>query len=214
MIKAIIFDFGRVISAPKPSSLFRCYEEDLGLKSDTINAIMFDSQAWRDALLGLKTAEEFWQAIGPELGLRSSDEVEAFHRRYHGDEAINPGIEDLLRGLHGHYRLAVLSNNPPGLAQWLDDWGILELFDVVFCSGDEGLVKPHAAAFQVVVERLGIKPEEAVFIDDTIEHVVAAHALGLQGVLFTTVEALAEQLSDVLNSVGEPLVRPVLRERL
>ena len=201
MIRAIIFDFGRVISAPKPSSLFRRYEEELGLKPDTINAIMFDSQAWQDALLGLKTADEFWQAIGPELGLRSApEEVEAFRRRYHGDEAINPGVEDLLRHLHGHYRLAVLSNNPPGLGQWLDDWGIHELFDVVFCSGDEGLVKPHAAAFQTVVQRLGVKPEEAVFIDDAMEHVLAGRTLGLHGVLFTTVEALAEELSGLLNA--------------
>ncbi len=214
MIKAVIFDFGRVISAPKPSSLFHRYEEDLGLEPDTINAIMFDSQAWRDALLGLKTADEFWQAIGPELGLFAPEAIEAFHRRYHGDEAINHGIEDLLRRLHGHYRLAVLSNNPPGLGQWLDDWGILELFDVVFCSGDEGLVKPDAAVFQVVVERLGVRPEEAVFIDDTIEHVLAARALGMQGILFTTVEALAEELSGLLNSVREPLVRPVRIEKL
>jgi putative hydrolase of the HAD superfamily len=214
MIRAIIFDFGRVISAPKPPSLFRRYEEDLGLKPDTINAIMFDSRAWQDALQGLKTADEFWQAIGPELGLFAPEAIEAFHRRYHADEAINPGIEDLLRRLHGRCRLAVLSNNPPGLGQWLDDWGILELFDVVFGSGDEGLVKPDITVFQTVVRRLGVEPEEAVFIDDTVEHVLAARALGMQGILFTTVEALAEELSGLLNSVRESLVRPVRLEKL
>jgi epoxide hydrolase-like predicted phosphatase len=198
MIRAIILDFGRVISAQKPPSLFRRYEEDLGLKPDTINTIMFDSQAWQDALLGRKTTEEFWQAIGPKLGLPSPDAIAAFRRRYHGDEAINPGIVRLLHRLRGAYKLAVLSNNPPGLAQWLDDWGVLEMFDEIFCSGDEGLVKPDMAAFQVVLERLGVTAEQAVFIDDTIDHVQAARTLGLRGILFTTVEALAEQLAELL----------------
>jgi putative hydrolase of the HAD superfamily len=45
MIKAIIFDFGRVISAQKPISLFRRYEDDMGLTPGTLNTIMFDSRA-------------------------------------------------------------------------------------------------------------------------------------------------------------------------
>ena len=204
MIRAIIIDFGRVISVQKPASLFRRYEEDLGLEVDTINAVMFDSQAWQDALLGRKTADQFWQAIAPRLGLRSPAEIDAFQRRYRADEAINHGVVNLLRRFHGRYKLAVLSNNPPGLDQWLLDWGIHQLFDVIFCSGDEGLVKPDAAAYEVVLERLRVKPEEAVFIDDTVEHVLTARTLGLRGVLFTTAEALEEQLADLLDrqSVG------------
>ena len=50
MIKAVIFDFGRVISAQKPMSLFQGYEEELGIEAGTLNPIMFGSQAWEDAL--------------------------------------------------------------------------------------------------------------------------------------------------------------------
>jgi epoxide hydrolase-like predicted phosphatase len=207
MIRAIIIDFGRVISAQKPPSLFRRYEEDLGLKPDTINTIMFDSQAWQDALLGRKTTEEFWQTIGPKLGLNSSDAIDAFHRRYHGDEAMNPGVVDLLRQLHGRFKMAILSNSPPGLAQWLVDWEVHDLFDSIFCSGDEGFAKPDPAAFQMILQRLDVKPEEAIFIDDTIDHVLIARRLGLRGILFTTAEDLARQLKDVLageNDGREP----------
>ena len=110
MIKAIIFDFGRVISAQKPSTLFRGYEDELGLEPSTINFIMFDSEAWQEALVGRKTVEEFWYEIGPELRLNSGDEVDAFRHRYHADEAINDGVLDLILRLHGNYKLAVLSN--------------------------------------------------------------------------------------------------------
>ncbi|NNG07990.1 MAG: HAD family phosphatase [Desulfobacteraceae bacterium] len=195
MIKAIIFDFGRVISAQKPPSLFRSYEDELGLEPGTINFIMFDSEAWQEALVGRKTVEEFWYEIGPELGLNSSDEVDAFCHRYHADEAINEGVLDLIHRLHGNYKLAVLSNSPPGLAQWMADWKVLHPFDVVFCSGNEGIAKPDIKAFELTLERLGVKPNEAVFVDDTREHVEAARKLGLQGILFTTAEELEKELN-------------------
>jgi epoxide hydrolase-like predicted phosphatase len=199
MIKAIIFDFGRVITAQKPLSLFRSYEEELGLDPDTINSIMFDSQAWQDTLLGRKTTEEFWHLIGPELGLKTADEVNRFRRRYHADETINEAVLDLIRKLHGRYKLAILSNSPPDLTRWLVDWEMRDLFEVVFCSGDEGMIKPDPAAFKLTLERLGVEPGEAVFIDDTPEHVEAARKLGFQGIIFTTAAALKDDLKKILG---------------
>ncbi len=199
MIKAIIFDFGRVITAQKPLSLFRSYEAELGLDTDTINSIMFGSQAWQDTLLGRKTTEEFWHLIGPELGLSTADEVNRFRRRYHADEAINEAVLDLIRKLHGRYKLAILSNSPPDLTRWLVDWEMRDLFEVVFCSGDEGMIKPDPAAFKLTLERLGVEPGEAVFIDDTPEHVQAARKLGIQGIIFTTAAALKDDLKKFLG---------------
>jgi len=199
MIKAIIFDFGRVITVQKPLSLFRSYEIELGLDPDTVNSIMFDSQAWQDALLGRKTTEEFWHLIGPELGLNTADEVNRFLRRYHADEAINEAVLDLIRKLCGRYKLAILSNAPPDLTRWLADWEMRDLFEVVFCSGDEGMIKPDPAAFKLTLERLGVEPGEAVFIDDTPEHVEAARKLGIQGIIFTTVAALKDDLTKFLG---------------
>jgi putative hydrolase of the HAD superfamily len=160
---------------------------------------MFESRAWQDTLLGRKTAEEFWYLIGSELGLTSVDEVNRFRLRYHTDEAINPGVLDLIRKLHGSYRLAILSNSPPGLDQWLADWKIRDLFEVVFCSGDEGIVKPDPDVFKLTLERLGAEPGEAAFIDDTREHVEAARKLGIHGIVFTTAETLRNDLINVLG---------------
>ena len=199
MIKAIIFDFGRVISAQKTPSLLRSYEEDLGLAPGRLNQIMFGSEDWQETLVGRKTIKEFWYAIGPELGLNSRDKIDHFRWRYRSDEAANDGVLDLIHRLKGHYKLAVLSNAPSGLSQWLADWKMLDLFDTVFCSGDEGVVKPEPAAFEITLERLGVKPNEAVFIDDTLEHVEASRKMGLHGILFTTVEELEEELALLLR---------------
>jgi epoxide hydrolase-like predicted phosphatase len=198
MIRAVIFDFGRVISAQKPESLFRGYEQQLKLAPGTINTIMFESAAWQDTLLGRKTAAEFWRAIGPQLGLQSMQQIEEFRRRYHADEKINPQVADLIGRLFGRVKLAVCSNSPPKLANWLADWEIDHFFDVVFCSGDEGIVKPNPAAYQTTVARLDVEPCEAVFVDDAWENVAAAAALGLRAIHFTDGAALLQALATIL----------------
>ncbi len=199
MIRAIIFDFGRVITAQKPLSLFRRYESDLGLKPGTINPIMFGSEAWQAVLVGRITLDQYWNRIGPMLNLSTPEAVASFRQRYHEDEAINEGVLELIRRLHGKYKLAVLSNCPPGLADWLGDWEMLHFFEVVVCSGDEGVVKPEPAAFGLVLRRLGVEAEEAIFIDDTLGHVRAAREMGLHGIHFSTAQALASDLDKVLS---------------
>jgi len=199
MIKAVIFDFGRVISAQKPMSLFRRYEEDLGLAPGVLNRVMFGREAWQEVLLGRKALDDYWLEIGPELGLRIQAEIQAFRQRYSGDEAINEGVLDLIHELHGRYKLAILSNSPPRLTKWLADWGILDLFDVVVCSGDEGLAKPDRAIFELTLARLGVSAGEAVFIDDSPGHVEAARALGIRAIHFVTAEALGNALNDLLE---------------
>jgi HAD superfamily hydrolase (TIGR01509 family) len=199
MIKAIIFDFGRVISAQKPASLFRRYEEELGLAPGLLNRVMFGHESWQEVLVGRQTLDDYWRQIGPLLGLPTPEAVHAFRQRYFGDESIDAGVLALLHNLHGRYKLAILSNSPPRLSKWLADWHILDLFDVVVCSGDEGIVKPDPAIFKTTLARLGVAPGEAVFIDDTPGHVAAACAVGLHGIHFTTARALTAELDRLLT---------------
>ena len=199
MIKAMLFDFGRVISAPRLPARFREYESQLGIAKGTINRIMFDSPAWQDALVGRLTMQDFWVVIGPSLGLTTQRQIDAFRRRYYRDESVNPAVLSLIRRLHGDYRLAVLSNHPPGLDQWLRDWGIRDLFDVLYCSGDEGRVKPDPAVYLATLDRLGVRPAEAAFIDDTKGHVTAARALGIHGIVFSDPQRLEKDLESLLN---------------
>ena len=59
-------------------------------------------------------------------------------------------------------------------------------------------MKPDAMPFEVTLERLGVQPGEAVFIDDTMENVEAALHQGLHGILFTTAEELDKELGYLL----------------
>jgi len=197
MINTLVFDFGRVISAPKSPSLFQGYEKILGLKPDSINGIMFNSLAWQKALTGSLTEREYWYAIGSDLGLFTQEAIDTFRHQYRADETINTGILELLDKVYGRYKLALLSNWPAGLKQWLNDWRISHFFNVIFCSGDEGLAKPDPAVYRITLERIGSRPEEAVFIDDALENVEASRAVGMQGILFTTVPELRKELAAI-----------------
>jgi len=51
-------------------------------------------------------------------------------------------------------------------------------------SCDDGLKKPDEKAFELILQRLGVKPEESVFIDDKQENLDAAKKLGMKIALF------------------------------
>ncbi len=72
------------------------------------------------------------------------------------------------------------------------DW--LSRFDVLVWSYQLRIAKPDPAIYRYVLEKLGTQPAETLFIDDRPVNVEAAIALGMKGVVFTTVEKLREDL--------------------
>ena len=72
------------------------------------------------------------------------------------------------------------------------DW--LSRFDLYVWSYQLRLAKPDPAIFHYTLDRLGARPEEALFIDDRAENVNAAIALGIQSLVFTTVDRLRADL--------------------
>ena len=65
------------------------------------------------------------------------------------------------------------------------DW-----FDDLVVSGDVQLLKPDERIYRMLLERNGIDPSSAIFIDDRLENVVGAQAVGLAGHHFKTGEGL------------------------
>ena len=65
---------------------------------------------------------------------------------------------------------------------------------MVVVSALEGVAKPDERIYRITLERLGVAPQEALFVDDSPVNVEAARKLGIQTVLFTTPEALEREL--------------------
>ena len=76
----------------------------------------------------------------------------------------------------------------------LDKWGIRDMFDVVSFSWELGMKKPTKEMFDITLEKLGVKPEESIFIDDGENNVLKAKELGLNGIVFKSLDQLKQEL--------------------
>jgi putative hydrolase of the HAD superfamily len=70
----------------------------------------------------------------------------------------------------------------------------LHRFDVLVWSFQLGVVKPDPAIYKHLLEKLGTRPEETLFVDDKAENTAGAEALGIRAIEFSTVEKLREEL--------------------
>jgi len=81
--------------------------------------------------------------------------------------------------------IALLTNN---VKEWGSHWRatfpVDELFEIVVDSCEVGLRKPDARIYELTCERIGVKPDASVFIDDNAENIAAARALGMETVHF------------------------------
>ena len=70
-----------------------------------------------------------------------------------------------------------------------------EVFDTLVVSGRERMVKPDPAIFHLLCDRAGVAPQDCVFIDDVMHNVDGARAIGMDGIHFTSPDALEQGLS-------------------
>lgn len=81
------------------------------------------------------------------------------------------------------FRLGVIANQNPGTKLRLADWDLLQYFDVIAASAEEGVEKPDPAIFQLALMRTSCRPDLAVMIGDRMDNDIApAKALGLHTV--------------------------------
>lgn len=72
-------------------------------------------------------------------------------------------------------------------------------FDVTVFSCMEGLIKPDRKIYEITLKRLGVKPKEAVFIDDKEENVNSAKNIGINTILFKDLEQFKKELFSFLK---------------
>jgi FMN phosphatase YigB (HAD superfamily) len=96
--------------------------------------------------------------------------------------SLFPGVPSLLQFLKRRgLKLGLVSNLASPFKGPLGTLGVLPLFDVVFLSCDEGLVKPDPAVYARVLDRLGLPPEAVLFVGDSaVNDVAAPAALGMR----------------------------------
>ncbi|MEA2425235.1 MAG: putative hydrolase of the superfamily [Thermoleophilaceae bacterium] len=200
-MKGLLIDFGGVLTTNVFDS-FKAFCRAEGLPEDTVKN-MFRERGEGLGLLrrlekGELSAEEFSQQFAPLLGVDSGNLVERLFGGIGPDEAMLGAVR---RSRAAGIKTGLISNSwGDGLAY---DQALLdELFDALVISGEVGMHKPEPEIFHLGAERIGVAPEDCVFVDDLRENCAGAEAVGMKAILHRGAEGTLPQLEELL---GVPL---------
>jgi putative hydrolase of the HAD superfamily len=197
-VKGLIVDFGGVLTTNVFDS-FKAFCRAEGLPEDSVKK-MFRERGEGLSLLrqlekGELTAAEFSEKFAPLLGVAPDNLVE---RLFGGIGPDEPMLEAVRRARAAGIKTGLISNTwGDGLAY---DRALLEeLFDAVVLSGEVGLHKPQPEIFHLSAERIGVAPEECVFVDDLRENCEGAEAVGMKAILHRGSAGTLPQLEELLG---------------
>jgi putative hydrolase of the HAD superfamily len=127
------------------------------------------------------------------------------HQRTHLWGATEAGtLEALMRLKGAGIRLAVVSNSDGRAAAALAAGGLLDAFEFVIDSGEVGVEKPDPRIFQIALDRMGVKPTDALYVGDLYEvDVAGARAAGMGVVLIDPSGQHAGRDVKTVRSVAE-----------
>jgi putative hydrolase of the HAD superfamily len=201
VIKAIVSDFGGVVTLPLNEAFARAHNE-LGIPIDALGKAMrrATAHAGEPPIYALERGEiteaQFMATLGASLEavLGHPVNLDGYGRRLMGELTPNEPLLDYYRALRARgLRLAICTNN---VREWQPRWRTAEidaLFELVVDSGFEGTRKPEPAIYAIVLARLGMPAEACVFVDDLEVNVTGARDAGMHGVHFRdTAQAVAE----------------------
>jgi epoxide hydrolase-like predicted phosphatase len=200
-VKGLLIDFGGVLTTNVFDS-FKAFCREEGLPEDSVKQLFRERGEGLSLLRRLErgelTAEEFSQQFAPLLGVSPDNLVERLFGGIRPDEAMLTAVR---RSRAAGIKTGLISNSwGDGLAY--DPALLDELFDAVVISGDVGMHKPEPEIFHLGAERIGVAPEDCVFVDDLRENCVGAEAVGMKAILHRGPERTLPQLEELL---GVPL---------
>ena len=75
---------------------------------------------------------------------------------------------------------------------------IADAFDALVISAEEKMMKPDPRIYQLALDRLDVRADEAIFLDDVQVNIEACNALGMHGVHFTSSEQAQRDIRALL----------------
>ena len=203
MIEAVLFDFGGVILS-SPFEAFAAYEKEIGLPVDTIrkiNATNPDSNAWAKFERREVSPEEFVILFEEEALVRGHElDAKRILEGLHG--SLRPSMVEALSKCSSKFKTAMLTNNiTPMGEQDLDEdvQKVVEIFDLLIESSIEGCRKPEEKFYEIACERLNVKPENCVFLDDLGINLKPARAMGMTTIKVIAPEEAIKELYEIMG---------------
>jgi epoxide hydrolase-like predicted phosphatase len=199
MIKAIAFDYGGVIRINdedlfgKIAKYLNITREEFSKEYFSLNYLFgIQDKSYEDVMaLIISKFNDSKEAKDYILDLTKEN-----HSKYHLNNELINIIKDLK---NRNYKIVLLSNNSIKLKEELIKDGIADLFDEIIISAEVGFQKPQPEFFEILFKKMKVRPEEVIFIDDTLKSLEGANQIGYIPILYKDNQSLKSDLLKILN---------------
>ncbi len=188
----LILDYGGVISQTIPTSILEeLYELVFSGNKDIMGKDSFIELYYlkrSDFDKGLIDGKVYWKGIGFELNISLSSELieKLADMDLYGWSGFNKPMLELIDILSSRgVDLVLLSNMSKDMKEYLSKnapW--LDLFKNLIFSCDYNIIKPDHKIFQETLRVSGKDPSQVLFVDDTLENILAAREIGINSLHF------------------------------
>jgi len=198
MLKAVILDVGGVLIRTHSWVGREKWATKLGMDARDFEDFVFGGESGRQAQLGQITSAEHWGRLADHFGLDGSGITELRRDFFSGDLLDETLVAYIKRLRRAGYRTGLLSNAGNEARQLLSgDYPIIDEFDGVVISAEVGVMKPAPEIYRLAAESVDADVKEALFVDDVMENVEGARAVGMQALHFTDPDLVRQQLSEI-----------------
>ena len=185
-IKAVIFDCFGVLTSERWIPFRRQY-----FHTDDKKA--FARNAMGELVTGQLSLHEFIETIA-EKGNIDEDEVRESLTGSSPDEELFAWITSN----KSIYKIGMLSNVGGDKLHTLFSPSQIALFDDIVLSYHVGMAKPDPRVYRLAAERLGVEPDECLFVDDKEAYCNAARAVGMKAVKYHDFAQFSSEVATIL----------------
>jgi putative hydrolase of the HAD superfamily len=196
-VRAVFFDLGGVILRTEYQSPRQQLAERLGMEYDDLDRIVFDSESGIQAARGAITSQQHWEAVMKRLK-RPIEEMPAIRKEFFAGDIIDRDILNFLRNLRSTHKTGLISNNWSDLREYLTHEKMIDAFEHIIISAEVGVAKPEPEIFRIALDQAGVKPAEAVFVDDFYVNIEGCEKVGMKGIHFKDAQTAMQQLKQLL----------------
>jgi len=199
-IIAIIWDMGGVLMRTENRQPRNELAQSAGISYEELDQIVFASASSLQAEIGAIWDEEHWLNVASVLGLSSAVLPQFIEKFWSGDE-LDLQLLGWISSLKNQYKIGLLSNAWKGTrATLLSRYPqFLDPFHTAIFSAEVGIRKPAAQIFSLILDKLNVEADKALFVDDFAANIIGARAAGLQAVQFKNREQVIKDISALLQ---------------
>jgi glucose-1-phosphatase len=201
MIKALIFDLGGVILIHDKDLMGNILSEMFSISLSS--AINLWNENKLDLLNGTITSKQFIQKLTKTVPVDNSfmDLYCKWEELYAKNSQIDKKMIWLINEFRKKYKIFLLTDTIDTHHAYNGSRNIYSIFDRVFASHIEKITKAEGKkVFEYVIDKINLKPNECIFIDDLEEYVKCAQQIGIYGIQYTKISELKRDLHRIILS--------------